>query len=198
MKQKRGASRGKLSLRAPRIYTRTGDRGETGLIGGHRVPKDHARVEAYGTVDELNAHLGVVRAQTNDPEFDALLDDVQHRLFDLGAELATPGTTAATLSISAAQVEALERAIDRYQEALPPLREFVLPGGAPLAATLHVARTVARRAERRVVTLARTGPVRPELLRYLNRLSDLLFMLARAANARAGRPDVTWKKSTSK
>lgn len=194
MKRKTGSSRGKLSLRAPRIYTRTGDQGETGLIGGHRVPKDHIRVEAYGAVDELNAYLGAVRAQMSDPEMDALLDEVQHRLFDLGAELATPGPAAAASSISAAQIDALERVIDRYQDALPPLREFILPGGTALAAALHVARAEGRRAERRVVTLARSEPVRPELLRYLNRLSDLLFVLARAANARAGRPDVTWKK----
>lgn len=198
MTRKSGSSRGKLSLRAPRIYTRTGDRGETGLIGGHRVLKDHVRVEAYGAVDELNAHLGAVRAQISDPEMDAVLDDVQHRLFDLGAELATPGPAAAAPSISASQIEALERVIDRYQDALAPLREFILPGGIAAAAALHVARTVARRAERRVVALARAEPVRPELLRYLNRLSDLLFMLARAANARAGRSDVTWRKPGEK
>ncbi len=180
---------------APRIYTRTGDRGDTGLIGGRRIPKDQVRVEAYGAVDELNAHLGVVRAEAADAETADLLDELQHRLFDLGAELATPADAAGAASpIGDEAVARLERAIDRLQERLPPLREFILPGGTPLAASLHVARTVCRRAERRLVTLAREEPVRPALLRYLNRLSDLLFVLARAANARAGRPDVIWKK----
>ncbi len=179
----------------PRIYTRTGDRGETGLIGGRRVPKDHLRVEAYGAVDEVNASLGVVRAQTGDVELAALLDEIQHRLFDLGAELATPpGVTETAPTVDAAEVERLEESIDRYQTSLPPLREFILPGGTSLAAALHVARTVCRRAERRVVTLAREETVRADLLRYLNRLSDLLFVLARVANQRAGRPDVIWAK----
>lgn len=184
--------------RGPRIYTRGGDAGETGLIGGHRVPKDHPRVEAYGAVDELNAHLGAARPQVDDPELGALLDRIQHRLFDLGAELASPAAASGkTGAAGSGEIQALEDAIDRYQETLPPLREFILPGGTPLAASLHVARTVARRAERRVVTLARGEPVRPEVLRYLNRLSDLLFVLARAANHRAGRPDVAWKKDNT-
>ena len=182
----------------PRIYTRTGDRGETGLIGGRRVPKDHLRVEAYGAVDELNAHLGFVRAQTEDAELVALLDDIQHRLFDLGAELATPaGSTDSAPAIDSAEVEQLEHAIDRYQTSLPQLREFILPGGTSLAAALHVARTVCRRAERRLVTLGRKEPVRAGLLQYLNRLSDLLFVLARVANSRAGRSDVVWKKRSN-
>ena len=181
----------------PRIYTRTGDRGETGLIGGRRVPKDHLRVEAYGAVDELNAHLGLVRAQTEDVELAALLDDIQHRLFDLGAELATPaGPAGAAPAIATAEIEQLERSIDRHQTSLPPLREFILPGGTALAAALHVARTVCRRAERRLVTLGREEPVRADLLRYLNRLSDLLFVLARVVNHRAGRSDVIWRKKT--
>jgi len=129
----------------PRIYTRTGDRGETGLIGGRRVPKDHLRVEAYGAVDELNAHLGFVRAQIEDAELVALLDDIQHRLFDLGAELATPaGIADSAPAIDSAEVEQLEHSIDRYQTSLPQLREFILPGGTSLAAALHVARTVCR------------------------------------------------------
>jgi len=119
----------------PRIYTRTGDRGETGLIGGRRVPKDHLRVEAYGAVDELNAHLGFVRAQIEDAELVALLDDIQHRLFDLGAELATPaGIADSAPAIDSAEVEQLEHSIDRYQTSLPQLREFILPGGTSLAA----------------------------------------------------------------
>ncbi len=182
---------------APRIYTRTGDAGETGLIGGRRVPKDHPRVEAYGAVDELNAHLGAARALARGGQVATLLGEVQHRLFDLGAELATPPARSAPAGVRAEDVAALERAIDRYQQRLPPLRAFVLPGGTPLAASLHVARTVCRRAERRVVALSRAEPVRAEVLAYLNRLSDLLFVLARAANRAAGRPDVVWQKRPS-
>ncbi len=183
--------------RGPRIYTRTGDRGETGLVGGERVSKDHGRVEAYGAIDELNSHLGVVRVQLADADLTAVVDNLQNRLFDLGAELATPPPHPAAIpAISGAHVEVLEHLIDRYQDELPPLREFILPGGTALAATLHVARTVARRAERRIVTLGRMDPVNPELLRYVNRLSDLLFVLARVANRRAGWPDVAWKKTS--
>ncbi len=196
MTPKRSSSGGKSP--GPRIYTRTGDSGETGLIGGHRVPKDHPRVEAYGAVDELNAHLGTVRAQMDEVQLDALLSRIQHRLFDLGAELATPGGVTKGLSaINDTDVADLERAIDMHQATLTPLREFILPGGAPVASTLHVARTVCRRAERRLVALARDEPVRGELLRYLNRLSDLLFVLARVANQRAGRADVTWQPKQS-
>ncbi len=181
----------------PRIYTRAGDRGETGLIGGQRVSKDHGRVEAYGAIDELNSHLGVVRAQLDHPDLARLVDTIQNRLFDLGAELATPlPHPGAIPTIGAAHVETLEHMIDRYQEELPPLREFILPSGTALAAALHVARTVARRAERRIVTLARTEPVNPEVVRYVNRLSDLLFVLARVVNHRAGRSDVVWQKSS--
>lgn len=198
MKPRRSGSKSQTSPRpsAPRIYTRTGDRGETGLIGGGRVPKDHLRVEAYGAVDELNAHLGIVRAHVADSELGPLLDEIQHRLFDLGAELAAPaGAAAAAPSIGDAAIEGLERAIDTYQAGLPPLREFILPGGALPAAEVHVARTVCRRAERRLVTLARRETVRPDLVRYLNRLSDLLFVLARVVNQRAGRSDVAWRKT---
>lgn len=196
MTPRRQASPGKSA--GPRIYTRTGDRGETGLIGGQRVPKDHRRVEAYGAVDELNALLGVVRAEPDAAPIDALLAGIQHRLFDLGAELATPaGPPQGQSAIGDADIEELERAIDTHQASLPPLREFILPGGVRLAATLHVARTVCRRAERRLVTLAREESVREELERYLNRLSDLLFVLARVANHRARRADVVWEpKST--
>jgi cob(I)alamin adenosyltransferase len=193
---KRPASSGKLP--GPRIYTRTGDSGETGLIGGHRVLKDHPRVEAYGAVDELNAHLGAVRVQMEDAQVDALISQIQHRLFDLGAELATPAGAATRASaVDDTDVADLERAIDMHQATLTPLREFILPGGAQVAATLHVARTVCRRAERRLVALAQNEPVRGELLRYLNRLSDLLFVLARVANQRAGRADVTWQPKQS-
>lgn len=196
MTPKRPSSGGKSP--GPRIYTRTGDGGETGLIGGHRVPKDHPRVEAYGAVDELNAHLGTVRAQMDEAQLDALLSRIQHRLFDLGAELATPGgVTKGSSAIDDTDVADLERAIDMHQTTLTPLREFILPGGALVASTLHVARTVCRRAERRLVALARDEPVRGELLRYLNRLSDLLFVLARVANQRADRADVTWQPKQS-
>jgi cob(I)alamin adenosyltransferase len=180
-----------------KIYTRTGDSGQTGLIGGERVSKDNLHVAAFGTVDELNAMLGIVRAEIADcsappADVDPLVAGIQHRLFDLGAELAT--TAAGKSMITADHVAELEAAIDRYDEPLPPLREFILPGGSRLAAELHLARTVCRRAERLAVTLSATSPVEPNALRYLNRLSDLLFVLARSANAAAGVADVTWKK----
>jgi len=184
---------------APRIYTRTGDRGETGLIGGQRVPKDHPRVEAYGAVDELNASLGMARALTRETDLLEVFDRIQHRLFDLGAELATPKAAPETPSaITDGEVKVLEGVIDLYQETLTPLREFILPAGSALAAALHAARTVCRRAERRVVSLARRERVNPEIVRYLNRLSDLLFVLARVANARAGTLDTTWQKGPAK
>ena len=192
----RGRRRGRAAATAgPRIYTRTGDAGETGLIGGQRVPKDHLRVEAYGAVDELNAHLGVARSMVVQPDLEAVIDRIQHRLFDLGAELATPPVKEGAPAITDQEVSVLEGVIDLYQEMLPTLREFILPAGNGIAAALHVARTVCRRAERRTVTLARTEKVRPQILKYLNRLSDLLFVIARAANARSGIPDVTWKKA---
>jgi cob(I)alamin adenosyltransferase len=182
-----------------RIYTRTGDAGETSLFGGKRVPKDDLRVRAYGAIDEVNAALGVARAADPGPDIDGVLERLQHRLFDLGAELATPpgsekpGTHAPRVEPS--WVEALEREIDRLEAGLPPLRHFVLPAGCPAAAALHYARTVARRAERDIVALAAREPLNPEVLKFVNRLSDLLFVLARAANRAANRPDVTWTPS---
>lgn len=178
------------------------------------MSKDDPRVEAYGAVDELNAAIGVARALTQETDLLEVFDRIQHRLFDLGAELATPvpqrgappasATVAAPApitpvapAITAAEVTVLEGVIDLYQETLPPLREFILPAGSALAATLHLARTVCRRAERRVVSLARKETLNPEILRYLNRLSDLLFVLARVANSRAGVPDMVWKKARS-
>jgi cob(I)alamin adenosyltransferase len=179
-----------------RIYTRTGDGGDTSLFGGGRVSKDDPRVRAYGTVDELNAVIGVARASEMPQEIDGVLERIQHQLFDLGAELATPDAASAAAGhaprATPERVAALEREIDRFEDLLPPLREFVLPGGTAAAAGLHHARTVARRAEREIVRLAGRGPVNPELLKYVNRLSDLLFVLARAANHASGRPDVTW------
>jgi cob(I)alamin adenosyltransferase len=177
-----------------KIYTKTGDGGETGLFGGARVSKSSLRVSTYGEVDELNSALGVVRLHSIDEERDALLARIQSELFDVGAELASkPGKELGIARISDADVELLERAIDRAEEHLPELRTFILPGGSPAASYLHVARTVCRRAERSLVELAGVEDVRPELVRYLNRLSDLLFVLARFANARAGVSDVPWE-----
>ena len=183
-----------------RIYSRTGDAGETGLFGGQRVSKDDLRVRAYGTVDEANAVLGVARAAGPGPEIDAVLERLQHHLFDLGAELATPpqassGAVAHAPRVARAWVDALERDIDRFEDALPPLRTFILPGGTPAASALHLARTVLRRAEREIVTLGAREPLNPELLRFVNRVSDLLFVLARAANHAAGRGDVGWTRT---
>jgi cob(I)alamin adenosyltransferase len=181
-----------------KIYTKTGDQGETGLFGGPRVRKDSPRIEAYGTVDELNAMLGAARVDTAelDASLDELLARVQNDLFDLGAELATPQAEKHRRAISAAQITELEQAIDRYEERLPPLREFILPGGCPAAAQLHLARTVCRRAERLVVTLSAAPgeSVSDHAIIYLNRLSDLLFVLARVANQLAGEADVAWQK----
>ena len=177
-----------------RIYTRSGDDGGTGLFGGQRVSKDALRVEAYGTVDELNAVLGLVRTHEADPDIAALLQTMQNDLFGLGADLATPeekdvdkGRVHIT-RVAPAQVTYLENQIDLYESELPPLTNFILPGGSPLAAGLHHARVVCRRAERRTVTLAHAEVVNPVVIQYLNRLSDLLFVLARVANHRRGRP----------
>lgn len=178
-----------------KIYTKTGDRGETGLFGGPRVAKDDARVEAYGAVDELNATIGAVRSAGGDAEIDALLAEVQDHLFTIGAELATPPGArahAAVPPIAPEWTAALERAIDRFEAELPPLRHFILPAGSRLAAGLHVARAVCRRAERRVVSLHRHDAVAPGILELLNRLSDFLFVAARVANHRAGVQETTW------
>lgn len=193
-----------------KIYTKTGDEGETGLFGGGRVRKDHPRITAYGTLDEFNATLGVVRAELArsadlDPAMataiDSLLGAVQNHLFDLGAELAAPRSIEETREAKGTQliqqphVDELERAIDDYESRLPPLRQFILPGGTAVAAQLHVARCVCRRAEREIVSLAAEHPLRDLPIRYVNRLSDLLFVLARAANHEAGGADVPWQKA---
>lgn len=183
-----------------RIYTRTGDAGETGLLGGRRVGKDHPRVEAYGTLDELNSVLGVARAflKQEKPQLegvDPVLEEFQHDLFALGAEVASPAGGQNVPRCTAEDVQRLERHIDRLDAGLPPLREFILPGGAVGGSLLHLARTVSRRAERRLVTLAKTETLNPELLRYLNRLSDLLFVLARSVNARMSAPETPWQKA---
>ncbi|HEU5169032.1 MAG TPA: cob(I)yrinic acid a,c-diamide adenosyltransferase [Gemmatimonadales bacterium] len=180
-----------------KIYTRTGDQGDTGLFGGGRVPKDHPRVAAYGDVDELNSALGVVRATAPRQPFDPLLESIQRDLFAIGGHLATPdpGKVAEALEkaeLSADRVAELENAIDAAESELPPLRSFVLPAGTSTAASLHLARTVCRRAERSVVRLSHEVEVPELFLVYLNRLSDLLFTLARLANHRAGISDTTW------
>ena len=186
------------SLRRVRIYTKTGDRGETSLAGGDRVPKDHLRVTAYGDVDEVNAAIGAARAVSPLDAADALLAEIQRDLFAIGGALASPEPAAlrpvqrAKLAVPGERIRSLEQAIDDAERALTPLTHFVLPGGTPRAAALHLARTVCRRAERSAVHLSREQPVPPEILVYLNRLSDLLFVLARQANARAGQQDVTW------
>jgi cob(I)alamin adenosyltransferase len=177
-----------------KLYTKTGDDGTTGLFGGGRVPKASKRVEAYGTVDETNAAIGVARAMRLDPAIDIVLEHVQVDLFTLGAELAcVPGKEAklAMTLLGAPDIARLEHAIDEADAASPPLASFVLPGGSPQAAALHVARTVCRRAERAVLVL--DEPSRSEIVVYLNRLSDLLFALARRANVTAGVEDVPWK-----
>lgn len=178
-----------------KVYTKTGDKGETGLFGGGRVSKASLRVDVYGEVDELNSVLGLVRTERFDAGVDALLARVQSRLFDLGAELATAPNSKVELGIallSEDEVVELEHAIDRAETELSPLKTFILPGGCRAAAYLHLARTVCRRAERKLVALASQEPVRPECVRYLNRLSDALFVFARLANQRAGVRDEPW------
>lgn len=180
-----------------KIYTRTGDKGETGLFGGGRVPKDDPRVSAYGDVDELNSALGVARAAAPADLFDAELEAIQRDLFSIGGHLATPDPEKVRAALEKARLSAeriaeFERAMDAAEASLPPLRAFILPAGAPKAAALHLARTVCRRAERSVVSLARTTVVPELFLVYLNRLSDYLFTLARMANQSAGHGDVTW------
>ena len=178
-----------------RIYTKSGDSGETGLGNGSRMAKDAPRIEAIGQVDELNAALGLVLASCLDCPEAALLRAVQNDLFDVGADLCMPQVknepVGQRLRVTAEQVERLEKAIDRLNEALQPLNSFILPGGAPAAAWLHLARTICRRAERAVVTVIRSESVNPQVLIYLNRLSDLFFVLARVAND-GGRGDVLW------
>jgi cob(I)alamin adenosyltransferase len=178
-----------------KLYTKTGDDGTTGLFGGARVSKASARVDAYGTVDETNAAIGMARAAALDPPIDAVLSHVQNDLFVLGAELAcVPGreTNLIITLLGEADIERLERAIDEAEAGCPPLKSFVLPGGSPQAAALHVARTVCRRAERAVLSMD-DAQARRDVVVYLNRLSDLLFVLARRANVAAGVADVPWK-----
>jgi cob(I)alamin adenosyltransferase len=180
-----------------KIYTRTGDEGETGLFGGGRVPKDDPRVVAYGDVDELNSALGLVRATEPVELFQPMLESIQRDLFSIGGQLATPDPSRVAKALvkadlSAERVSEFEHLMDQADNELPPLRAFVLPAGTAKAATLHLARTVCRRAERSVVRLDRDNEVPGIFIVYLNRLSDLLFTLARLANHHAGVADVTW------
>lgn len=181
-----------------RIYTRTGDQGETGLFGGQRVLKNHPRVSAYGDVDELNAVLGVCLAGCSDPEIVETLSRLQSELFVLGSDLATPYEEGEQVGsrrvqrVSEGMAAALEGLIDRYDGEAPALTHFILPGGSPLAAQLHLARTVCRRAERSAIAASGKEMLNPEAIVYLNRLSDLLFVMARAVNHRAGHPETPW------
>jgi cob(I)alamin adenosyltransferase len=177
-----------MGNRLSKIYTRTGDDGSTGLGDGSRVGKDSLRVDAYGTVDEANSTIGLVLASEVPDDVRTLLTAVQHQLFDLGGELCIPGHAA----IFDADIERLEQHLDAFNEPLPPLKDFILPGGGEAAARCHIARTVVRRAERDAVALSRVEPVRPEAIRYLNRLSDLLFVLARVLARASGHGEVLW------
>jgi cob(I)alamin adenosyltransferase len=179
-----------MGNRLSKIYTRTGDDGTTGLGDGSRVPKDDARVEAYGSVDECNSAIGVVLAVAGLPaDIREAMTTIQHELFDLGGELCIPGHRA----IEASHVLRVEQVLDAFNEHLPPLREFILPGGGTAAAACHVARATCRRAERRCWALARTQTVAPQLLQYLNRLSDLLFVIARVLARHECGSEVLWK-----
>jgi cob(I)alamin adenosyltransferase len=184
-----------MGNRLTKIYTRTGDDGSTGLGDGTRVPKEHARVEAYGTVDEANSAIGMVLAAGSLP--DAVvqcLTDVQHDLFDLGGELCIPGHRA----ITASHVQRLEQTLDGFNDGLPPLKDFILPGGGAAAAACHLARTIVRRAERRVWELSRIDTVAAEVPQYLNRLSDLLFVVARVLARHEQGSEVLWRHDRSK
>ncbi|MFI4890552.1 MAG: cob(I)yrinic acid a,c-diamide adenosyltransferase [Steroidobacterales bacterium] len=181
-----------MGNRLSKIYTRTGDEGTTGLGDGTRVPKDHLRVEAYGTVDETNSAIGVVLSMPQIPELvRKCLTDVQHDLFDLGGELCIPGTR----MITAAYVQRLEDQLDFFNDPLPPLKEFILPGGSPAAAAAHLARTICRRAERVCWSLTREESVGSDVMVYLNRLSDLLFVLARVLARQDNGSEVVWRRT---
>ncbi len=182
-----------MGHRLSKIYTRTGDDGTTGLADGSRVDKDSARVEAMGAVDELNTLVGAVLVHPVSDDIDALLTDVQHALFDIGGEMAIPGAN----TVTEAYVEALETALDGYNDGLPMLKEFILPGGGPAAVAAHVARAVCRRAERRLFTLSRVEDVNPHSRRYVNRLSDLLFVLCRVL-AVGDRGEVFWNSARNR
>ena len=178
-----------------KIYTKTGDSGETGLYGGQRVPKDNLRVETYGTIDELNAVLGLAGTQIADMEVCGILLRLQNELFEVGADIATPlERTNNVPRVRKDQIERLESEIDRFEEELKPLTNFILQGGTAGASYLHLARAVCRRAERHLVALEREESLNPEILQYVNRLSDHLFVLARLTNRRAGVEDIKWTR----
>jgi cob(I)alamin adenosyltransferase len=177
-----------------RIYTRTGDKGETGLVGGARVSKDSLRVDAYGSIDELNSVLGIVKAFLRDAELDSLLAEIQKDLFVVGADLASvPAAQQRNIPrISKERITSMEKTIDKFEAELLPLKAFILPGGGVVGSLLHNARTVARRAERRVVTLSKAEAINEQLIPYINRLSDLLFVMARVANSRERKSETEW------
>ena len=177
-----------------KIYTKTGDTGDTGLWGGQRVPKDHLRVHAYGTVDECNAVIGLTRSTSLETNLDGLLKKIQNQLFILGADLANPSNQTSIERIGEREIHFLEEAIDEIETHLPTLKQFILPGGTPSSAYLHLARAVCRRAEREVVTLACQETLNPQTLIYLNRLSDFLFVATRWANHLAQVEDIPWIK----
>jgi cob(I)alamin adenosyltransferase len=193
-----------MAIRITRVYTRTGDQGDTALVGGTRVPKDNARIEAYGTIDELNAILGLARVfnhESSAPQparerLEAILKSLQNELFDLGSELATPSESSyeGMFRVSEEDVTGLEKIIDQCQEDLEPLNSFILPGGGRVSGFLHQGRTVCRRAERIVLRLGREEPIGPWPLRYLNRLSDLLFVLSRWIGKHAGETEYLWER----
>jgi len=183
-----------MANRLTKIYTRTGDAGTTGLADGSRVGKDAPRIEAIGAVDELNSCVGVLLSEELPETLRACLDGVQHDLFDLGGELSVPGHAI----MNEAHSKRLEAALDQFNAELPPLKDFILPGGSRAAILAHIARTVCRRAERSLVTLGHTETVAPPLLQYVNRLSDLLFVLARTLNRHAGRGDVYWQQGKNR
>lgn len=178
-----------MGNRLSKIYTRTGDDGTTGLGDGTRTDKDSLRVEAFGTIDELNSAIGLVRSFCEQSDIDHCLEQVQHQLFNIGGELCMPGMTL----LEANQVEQLEQQLDVFNDSLPPLQEFILPGGGASAAHTHMARTICRRAERRVLSLAREASLNEPILRYLNRLSDLLFVIARVLSRVDAEPEVQWE-----
>ncbi len=183
-----------------KIYTKSGDKGETGLYGGQRVRKDSTRVEAYGTVDELNSFLSIAKLHLTEPETTSTITNLQKELFVLGADIATPPhskTAKKTPRITSAHVENLETLIDKAQNILPPQKHFYLPGGCPASSALEAARSVCRRAERRLWTVAKKEPVNEQALIYLNRLSDFLYVLARLINKRQGVPETPWEPNTS-
>jgi cob(I)alamin adenosyltransferase len=183
-----------MGNRLSKIYTRTGDDGSTGLGDGSRVDKDNLRIEAIGTVDELNCSIGALLCHTLPDATQSALTNIQHSLFDIGGELCIPGSTVITPD----RVDRLEQLLDTLNEELSPLKEFILPGGSPAAAACHQARAVCRRAERRTHSLMKTEDINPVSLKYLNRLSDLLFVMARHINKTAGIADILWEHERSK